>query len=72
MITAMLIREAETGKRLDFSKKDLDDYVINRVSKSVMDGPLSVSLSFERLNDQLVDLETYEKMDTSMMDYLFL
>ena len=72
MITAMLIREAETGKRLDFSTKDLDDYVINRVSKSVMDGPLSVSLSFERLNDQLVDLETYEKMDTSMMDYLFL
>jgi hypothetical protein len=72
MITSMLIRDAETGRRLDFRNKDLNAYTISRVSKSVMDGPLSVSLSFERLNDQLVDLGTYEKIGESMMDYLFL
>lgn len=70
MITAVLIRDPETNKKLDFSK-DNDDYVIHRVSKSVMSGPLAVSLAFERLNDQLVDLNTYEKDEVSMMDYLF-
>lgn len=72
MISAVLIRDAKTGKRLDFSKKELNDYVIDRVSKSVMDGPLAVSLSFERINDQLIDLATYEKDEVSMMDNLFL
>lgn len=72
MITAVLIRDAETKKRLDFNKEQLDDYVINRVSRSVMDAPLAVSLSFERLNDQLINLDTYEKNDVSMMDNLFL
>ena len=72
MISAVLIRDAETKKRLDFSKEKLDDYVISRVSRSVMDGPLAVSLSFERLNDQLINLDTYEKTEVSMMDNLFL
>ena len=72
MITAVLIKDAVTHKRLDFSKKDLDAYVINRVSRSVMEGPLAVSLSFERINDQLIDLETYKKDDVSMMDNLFM
>lgn len=72
MISAVLVRDAETGKRLDFSKKDLDAYTIDRVSKSVMNGPLAVSLSFERINDQLIDLNTYEKDEVSMMDNLFL
>lgn len=72
MITSVLIRDKETGKRLDFSKRDLDDYTIIRLSKSVMDGPLAVSLAFERINDQLSDLATYEKDDISMMDNLFL
>jgi len=71
MITSILIRDEKTGKRLDFSKKNLNNYVINRVSKSVMDAPLSVSLAFERLNDQLMDLKTYEKNEVSMMDSLF-
>ena len=72
MISAVLIRDAETGKRLDFSQEKLNDYVIIRLSKSVMDGPLAVSLAFERLNDQLSDLSTYEKDEVSMMDNLFL
>ena len=72
MISAVLIRDAKTGKRLDFSKEKLDDYIIYRVSKSVMSAPLAVSLSFERINDQLIDLGTYDKDDVSMMDNLFL
>lgn len=71
MISAVLIKDPDTRQRLNFAKKDLDDYTIDRVSKSVLDAPLAVSLSFERIPDQLVDLNTYEKSETSMMDYLF-
>jgi hypothetical protein len=71
MITSNLIRNADTGKRLDFSKDILDPYVINRISKAVITAPISVSMSFERINDQLVDLNTYEKTESSLMDYLF-
>jgi hypothetical protein len=71
MIVSILIKDAETGKRLDFSKENLNEYNIVRVSKSVMNAPLSVSLAFERLNDQLIDLETYNKDGESLMDHLF-
>jgi hypothetical protein len=71
MIISVLIRDAETGKRLDFSKKDLNEYKIVRVSKSVMNAPLSVSLAFERIDEQLVDLQTYEKDEESLMDHLY-
>lgn len=71
MITSVLIRDAENNKRLDFSNNNLVDYTINRVSKSVLTAPLAVSLSFERINDQLVDLNTYSKDEVSLMDYLF-
>ena len=71
MIIANLIRDAKTDNKLDFSKKDLDEYYIARVTKSIMDSPLAISLSFERLNDQLIDLKTYEKDEVSIMDALF-
>jgi hypothetical protein len=71
MIISNLIRDEKTKKRLDFSKKKLDEYQIVRVSKSVLDAPLSVSLAFERIDEQLVDLDTYEKDGVSLMDYLY-
>jgi hypothetical protein len=71
MLAAVLIRDEITGKRLDFSKEKLNPYTIYRVSKSVMSAPLAVSLAFERINDQLVDANTYEKDEVSMMDNLF-
>lgn len=71
MIAATLIRDAETGKPLDFSQETLRPYVINRVSKTVLEAPLAVRLSFERLNDQLVDLSTCDEDEISMMDYLY-
>jgi hypothetical protein len=71
MIVSNLIRDTKIGKRLDFSKKKIDEYEIVRVSRSVMNGPLSVSLAFERLDEQLVDLETYQKEGSSLMDFLF-
>jgi len=71
MITSILVRTPETGKRLDFKKSKLDRYILYRVSKAVMKGPLSVSLAFERLDEQLVDLSTYEKVEESIMDYLY-
>lgn len=71
MISSVLIRDVITGKRPDFTKEELNEYTIDRVSKSILDGPLAVSLSFERLNDQFIDLKTYEKDEPSMMDNLF-
>ena len=71
MVTAVLIRDSETSEMLDFRKEQLDDYKILRVSKVNMLSPLAVSLSFERIPEQLVDLHTYEKTESSLMDYLF-
>jgi hypothetical protein len=71
MIASVLVREKETEKKLDFSKKQLDDYKLVRVSKAVMNAPLSVSLAFERINEQLIDLNTYLKDEESLMDYLY-
>lgn len=71
MITSTLIKDAETHKAVDFSKDTLRPYVINRVSRTVLEAPLAVRLSFERINDQLVDLDTYDEDRVSMMDYLF-
>ena len=71
MIASVLIRDAKTNKRLNFGAKELNEYKISRVSKAVINSPLSVSLSFERLNDQLTNLDTYEKNGKSLMDYLF-
>ena len=71
MITSTLLKDAETHERVDFSHDTLRPYVINRVSKTVMEAPLAISLSFERLNDQLIDLNTYKKDGSSIKDYLF-
>jgi len=72
MIISILIREKGTNKRLDFSKDIIPEYNIIRVSKSVLLAPLSVSLAFERLDDQIMDPETYKKDGNSLMDYLYL
>jgi hypothetical protein len=71
MIVSVLIRDVETGKRLNFRASKLNDYKIYRVSKAVMSGPLSVALAFERLDEQLIDLATYEKDEESLMDFLY-
>lgn len=71
MITSILIRDSETGKKLDFSAETLNTYEIVRVSNTVMRGPLSKSIAFERVGDQLADLSTYEKNEESNYDLLF-
>lgn len=71
IISSILIRDAETNKPLDFSKRDLDAYKIIRVSKAVMSDAISKSFAFERINEQLADLETYDKDTDSYIDYLF-
>lgn len=71
MISSVLIKDQETNKRPDFSFEDIPDYTIVRVSKAVLDSPLSVSLAFERLDEQLINLTTYEKDEESLMDYLY-
>lgn len=70
MISSMLIRNKE-GKLLDFRKDDEDPYEIIRVSKSILEGPLATTLAFERLSDQLTDISTYDKNESSLMDCLF-
>lgn len=71
MIVRNLIISDETGERLDFSKENLDQYDIIRVSKNILDGPLSKSLSFERINDQFGNPQTYTKSKSSVLDPLF-
>lgn len=71
MISSVLIKNATTGKELNFGADQLDDYNIVRISNSVLRGPLSKALAFERIDAQLVDLDTYEKDDSSVLDYLF-
>jgi hypothetical protein len=71
MIVSVLIRDVDTHEKLDFSKQQIDEYTISRVSRVIMDSPLSVSLAFERLDEQLVNLDTYEKDGESLMDYLY-
>lgn len=72
MIISVLIRDKATGQRLDFSKEMLDEYEIVRVSKAIMLAPITVSLAFERINEQLVDIETYTKEEESLFDYLYM
>jgi hypothetical protein len=69
-ISSVLFR-GEDGERLDFTKEKLDPYKIIRVSKSILDGPLATSFAFERLNDQFINLKTYEKTEGAFTDFLF-
>jgi hypothetical protein len=72
MIVSSLIRRVDKlTQRPDFSKEELDDYEILRVSKAVLNSPISVSLAFERLLDQLTSIETYDKHESSIIDSLF-
>jgi len=71
LISSVLIRDKETHAKLDFSKEKLDKYEIHRVSKVVLNSALSKSLAFERLSEQFVNLHTYDKVEESLMDFLF-
>jgi cell fate (sporulation/competence/biofilm development) regulator YlbF (YheA/YmcA/DUF963 family) len=71
MISSVLIVDKETGNKLDFSKKRLNNYEILRVSNTVLNGPIAKALAFERLPEQFINLKTYEKDEESLMDYLY-
>lgn len=59
------------GKKIDFSNEDVPEYEVMRVGKAVLNKPLSISLSFERIATQLGELETYAKEDPSIYDELY-
>lgn len=71
MISRRLLTDTETGNPVDWTQDVIKPYTINRVSKVVLKSPISTSLAFERLSDQLSNLETYTKNETSIMDALF-
>ena len=71
MICSQLVNDAVTGKCLNWDEDILKPYKINRVSRVIMNAPISSSLSFERLTEQLSNLDTYSKDDVSIMDCLF-
>ena len=71
LIASVLVRDLETGKRLDFSQDMLNAYKIIRVSKAVMSGSISKAISFERIKEQLANLDTYDKDEVSYIDNLF-
>lgn len=73
MISAKLISDADSTscEPLDWSQDIIKPYKINRVSKMILNSPLSTALSFERLSDQLSNINTYLKNEKSIMDHLF-
>jgi len=71
MICSKLLTDEETGSNIDWTQNVIKPYTINRVSKIVLKSPISTSLAFERLGEQLANLETYDKDDESIMDCLF-
>lgn len=71
MIASTLIRDPETKRRLNFSDEILKPYEIYRVTKAILNDPLSISLAFERISDQLSNLETYKKTEKSLIDVLY-
>lgn len=72
MITSVLIRDlSNNNNRPDFTKGEIDNYEILRVSKAILNGPLSTSLAFERISDQLANVGTYLKSNKSLLDELY-
>ena len=57
MISSVLVVDKETGNKLDFSKKRLNNYEILRVSNTVLNGPIAKALAFERLPEQFINLK---------------
>lgn len=70
MIISELLSDTK-GNKIDWSKDVIPEYRINRVSRSIMDAPISRSLSFERILDQISNINTYDKDEYSIMDSLF-
>ena len=70
MIISELLSDIK-GNKIDWSQVTFPEYRINRVSRSIMDAPISRSLSFERILEQLSNINTYDKDEYSIMDSLF-
>lgn len=70
MIISELLSDIK-GNKIDWSQDTIPEYRINRVSRSIMDAPISRSLSFERILEQLSNINTYDKDEYSIMDSLF-
>ena len=70
ILTRALILD-QNNERIDWSKDDIPPYTIHRVSGALMKGPLAKSLVFERIRQQLTDIETYEKDEDSIYNIVF-
>ena len=73
VICRNLIRDSENIlERPDFNKKDVS-YRILTVQKALIDNPSPlVSLSFERIKDQLKKVTTFIKSKPSILDKLYM
>jgi len=74
LIIRNLIRsEEDHSSRLDFSKEELDEYVMLRIKSAIIDSDtISVALSFEELKKQLLNVNTLKKDGESLLDDFFL
>jgi len=72
MILRSLVRKSsDLTKRIDFSKENLHEYKILRVSNAVLNSKsVSTSLVFERIKGQLTNIRTYSKKKYSVIDEL--
>ncbi len=71
MLLSVLIIDPKTLKRVDFSKTKKPNYKISRASTTILNGPITKSLSYERISQQLGDLRTYQKRESSYLDHLY-
>ena len=59
-------------ERPDFSKKELESVKILRIGESILKNPaVTLGISFERLQGQFANIETYSKDKSSRFDNFF-
>jgi hypothetical protein len=73
LILKRLIREKNNhDKYLDFSKEELDDFVVLRLTDAIINNPsIGPGLSFERIKQQLFSPEFFKRSGTSIIDKLY-
>lgn len=71
MIIRELIVYANNNEHIDWLNDGNPTYSILRVSRAVLNKPLSISLSFERIGTQLAELKTFSKDSVSIYDEIY-
>jgi hypothetical protein len=70
MILSELLRTVD-GDRVDFSQENLPELKVDVISNAILNGPLSKSISFEKLSIQMRSEGFYQKSGKSVFDIFY-